>query len=108
MANKATVTQREIDIAMSIRGACSQILDPVDDINARKDALGELNKSLVDTKLGIMRNIAEMSSVGKWLPGEIKNATSYAAKRLTNTSGDDDADERSAKSLATFMSEMNA
>lgn len=101
---KVTMTDRERDIAEQIRGVCAQIVPDVDKINDLKDETVLRNDTLSTSKLGIMAQIAEMSSVGKWLPGEITHATAYAAK-MGNTNPDDD---RSAKSLATFLSEMNA
>ena len=101
---KVTMTDRERDIAEQIRGVCAQIVPDVDKINDLKDETALRNDTLSTSKLGIMSQIAEMSSLGKWLPGEITHATAYAAK-MGNTNPDDD---RSAKSLATFLSEMNA
>lgn len=104
MAEKTKMTDREKDIAAQIRGACSQIVPDVDTINDHKDAAKSLGESLNTSKLSIMAQVAEMSSMGKWLPGEIKNATAYASTTMSNAEPGD----RSAKSLATFLSEMNA
>jgi hypothetical protein len=102
---KNAMTQREIDIAQAIRGVCSQVLPDLDTINEKKDEIDAIQGekgSLNLSKLQIMGQVAEMSSVDKWLPGEIKNAVAYASTTLSNAQPND----RAAKSLATFLSEM--
>lgn len=104
MASKVTLTDRERDIASQIRNACVSTTATVDEINKHKDDVEKLDDGLTSDKLIIMAQVAKMSSVGKWLPGEILHATAYAAN-MGNVNPDD---PRSAKSLSTFMSEMNA
>jgi SepF-like predicted cell division protein (DUF552 family) len=104
---KNAMTDREKDIARDIRGVCSSICPDLDLVNDHKDAVDAIQGekgSLVTSKLQIMAQIAEMSSVGKWLPGEIKNAVAYAATTMSNAEPGD----RTAKSLATFLSEMKS
>ena len=103
MADKHTMTERERDIATQIRDACKVICGDVDKINEAKDAASALGENVTKTKLSVMVQVAQLSSAGKWLPGEIVHATKYAAS-LTNNPDD----KRTEKSLATFLSEMNA
>ena len=103
MADKAiATTDREKQIADTIRNACLPITGDTDAVFANKDAIQALNEGLSNTRLTIMAQVAQLSDTDKWLPGEIKNATAYAV-----SIGNSDPKDRTAKSLATFMSEMN-
>jgi len=102
MPKNVTITPRISEIAAKIRGACLAIVEPHGQMVEHQDAVKELSGTLQATRLSVALEIAEMSSVDKWLPGEIEVAVKHAAK----SSNDPDNEDRSAKTLATFMSEM--
>lgn len=93
------VTQSRIsDIAAQIRGACSTILDTQDEIYVRQDALNATRESNRGVRLQAMLTVAGLSAADKWFPREITEACKQASKG--------NQEDKSAKALATFISEM--
>jgi hypothetical protein len=96
----ANIQQSRVsDIAAQIRGACSAILDTQEGIITQQDALNATRDDNRSVRLQAMVAVADMSASGKWFPGEITAACKHAAE-----SGN--RQDKAAKSLATFISEM--
>jgi hypothetical protein len=95
------VTARIADIAAKIRGACIQIGPHVDELGSLADTASAVREELQTSRLSIMASVADMSSAGAWTTGEIAKACARAAETGNASPGD-----KSAKSIATFISEM--
>jgi hypothetical protein len=101
MAKSEQITDRIASIAAQIRGACVVIAPDVDMANEHRDEANRIAADLQVSRIDIMSQVAGMSSAGSWTSGEVEKACQHAAK-MSNAAPED----RSAKTVATFISEM--
>ena len=93
------MTDRELEIAQHIRGACTKIAETLADKADAMESVQNLAASEVHGRVAVILEIADMASSQNWTESEVTWACSHAAKVKGN-------DERTSKSIATFCSEM--
>lgn len=90
------------DIANQIRSTCMGIMEDTRAVTRLTEARDALSGGLQNQRLVIAREIARISSAGKWTDSDIKNA----AKRAVKGAGNDGPKDSADKTLATFISEV--
>ena len=89
---------RVTTIANLIRAKCLALSEPAQQMADAQDAIQELSAGMNNTRLAVASEIAALAEAENWTPSELKVACDRAAK------GNDD--DRSAKTVGVFISEM--
>lgn len=89
---------RVAEIAQSMFNACNPLRGALDEVNAAKDGVTTAQEGEGSQRESILCEVAALSSAGSWSVEEVQAATPIAVKKINN-------DDRSAKTLATFISE---